>query len=218
MMKKKFLQFSLALLLFGFGFFCPQQLNAKTIITEKNNCFYEIKVKIVFDFKYQLSQSKAEKILTDWHQAMSGVWNGVFGSTILNDQCFVYYDFELVKMKNNRNCDNYPDFHCISVIDEKINSRGNIADATIVKANSLQNSWGEWTSKLNPLTAAHEVGHMMGLNDEYEYKMTNKKEYLINLNYKKTGPQSIMAQSWGIVAAFKQHSLRILELASIEIN
>ncbi len=217
-MKKIFLQIGLALFLFGFLFFCPQQLNAKTIIREKAECFYEIKVKIVFDFKYQLSQSETERILNDWHKTMSGVWNGVFGSTILNDQCFVYYNFELIKMKNNRTCDDYPDFHCISVIDAPINSRGNRADATIVKANSLQNSRGEWTNQMDPLIVAHEVGHMMGLNDEYEYKIANKKKSLINLNYKNKGPQSIMAQTWGSIVAFKDHSLRILELANIDIN
>ncbi|MBD3360060.1 MAG: hypothetical protein GF365_05150 [Candidatus Buchananbacteria bacterium] len=217
-MKKIILQTSLTLFLFGILFFYPQQLNAKTIITEKDGCFYEIKVKIVFDFQYQLSQSETEKILTDWRKAMSGVWNGVFGSTILNDQCFVYYDFELVEMGKGKICNDYPEFHCISVIDDQFNSRNHLADATIVKANSFQNSWGEWTNQIEPLIAAHEVGHMMGLSDEYEYKIAGQEKDLVNLNYRKIGPQSIMAQTWGEVAAFKEHSLRILKLANIDIN
>ena len=217
-MLKRILQAGLALILFGFLIFYPSKIAAKTIIEEKADCYYKIKVKIVFDFKYQLTQLEAEKILTDWYKAMTSVWNGVWGSTILSDQCLAYYDFELVKMRQNKTCADYPEFHCISVIDEQYNARGYLADATITAANSQQNSWGEWTKEMRPIIAAHEVGHMMGLEDEYDYQIASQQKGFINQNYKNIGPQSIMAQTWDNIAAFTEHSLAILAKAGIKLE
>ncbi|MGQ0614445.1 MAG: HEAT repeat domain-containing protein [Planctomycetaceae bacterium] len=55
--------------------------------------------------------------------------------------------------------------------------------------------------------AAHEVGHLMGLGEEY----TNAGGVYVNTNPQPDGmPQSIMAQTWGEVAALPEHFDTIL--------
>lgn len=58
--------------------------------------------------------------------------------------------------------------------------------------------------------AAHETGHLMGLRDEYDYGGPGGAYR--NLNPQPAGqPQSIMAQTWGNVAALQSHIDGILE-------
>lgn len=217
-MKKAFVYFFIIIFVSGLLFFYPFQASAKTMVAEQNSCNYKIKVNIVFDFKYDISQPEAERILTDWYVAMNTVWNGANGSVSLANSCSAQYEFFLIKMHNaNKVCADYPDFHCITVVDDIRNSRGNLADVSISQPNSGQNSLGEWSRYIDPLVAAHEVGHMMGLEDEYSYQVVNGVKKWQNHNYKQVGPQSIMAKTWGNVAAFEEHTTEILKLAGITI-
>lgn len=190
--------------------FLPFFVSAKTIINEESPCFYRIKVNIVFDFKYEARQAESEKILADWSTAMNSVWNGIYGSTVINDQCVAFYDFNLMRMASSEDCGDYPDSHCITVVEGKRNSRGNIADIYLSRPNSGKNSTGEWSKYADSLIVAHEVGHLLGLKDEYSYKIVNGIKRWQNANYKESGPQSIMAQTWGRVAALPEHTKAIV--------
>lgn len=190
----------------------PESASAKTKVVKQDNGNYKIRVQIVFDFKYKLTRPEAERILTDWYKSMNSVWNGINGSTILDHNKSAQYEFVLIKMHQGKVCADYPDWHCVDVVDTLYNERGNRADATLGKPDGSKKSLGQWSKYISPKIAAHEVGHMMGLADEYSYQFANKKGYQ-NTNYKEKDPQSIMAKTWGYVAAFKEHTLEILQLA-----
>lgn len=194
----------------------PFGVSAKTLISKQEACFYNIQVLIAFDFDYQVDDIAADKILTSWQKKMTAVWNGVNGSTIINSQCFASYEFKMIKVESGKECADYPDYHCIKIVDEVRNQRGNLADVFLAIPNSELNSSGEWSSRIRPAIAAHEVGHLMGLPDEYGYKAQSKKLYQNN-NFKKQGPQSIMAQTWGLAAALSEHTVKILQSAGIEL-
>lgn len=61
---------------------------------------------------------------------------------------------------------------------------------------------GRWDSLDTGEVAAHESGHLMGLEDEYSYDSNGN---YVNENPQPTDPQSIMAQTWGTVDALQEH-------------
>lgn len=214
-MRKKFFIFCI-ISLAGLSNLVSFSALAQTNIEQIEDCHYQIMVKIVFNFKDESAQEKADFLLQKWAGGMDRVWNGNYGSKKFGDNCRVDYSFELIKMADGNSCRDYPDYHCINVVSAEFNQRGNVADAAMVMANSQQNSWGEWTENLSGINAAHEVGHMMGLGEEYHYEMINNERKWFNDNYKETGPQSIMAQTWGEVAAFSEHAFQIMSQAGFE--
>ena len=215
---KKYWRKSLIIVLIFFmaNFFCPRVL-AKTIIEEKTACQYEITVNMVFAFKDDQAKAKADYLLAEWQRGMDIVWNSDFGAKTFVEKCSVDYKFNLRKMAEGKSCTDYSEDHCIAVVSEQVNQRGNLADAVLVTANSGRNSWGEWTTQATALNAAHEVGHMMGLGEEYHYEMNNGKQQWINDNLKDLGPQSIMAKTWGKVAAFQEHTSKIISQAGFNL-
>ncbi len=186
--------------------------SAQTKIEKQGSCHYNVLVKIVFNFKDQSAKENADFLLQKWLEGMNKIWNGDYGSKNFGN-CFVDYKFELIKMTAGNSCFDYPEYHCINVISDEFNQRGNLADAAMVMANSQQNSWGEWTVNLSALNAAHEAGHMMGLGEEYHYEINNNGRKWFNDNSKEEGPQSIMAQTWGKVAAFSEHTYKVMSRA-----
>jgi len=192
------------------------QAQAKTIIAEKD-CQYNIEVNIVFDFKDEKANVQAESLLAEWTEGMNKVWNGDFGSKISSDGHLINYNFVLAKMAEGKTCSDYPQDHCISVTSSEVNKRGNRADVAMASANNFSNSQGEWTTKTIGLNAAHEAGHLMGLKDEYHYEKIGAEQKWANDNYKKSGPQSIMAQAWGEVSAFSEQADKIIESANLDL-
>jgi len=178
---------------------------AQTIIDDLGNCSYEIKVSIVFNFAKEIDKAKADSLLADWQKGIESIW-AKDSPRYFATGCQADYKFELLKLPETKTCADYPAYHCINVIEGEKNSRGNLADAKFVIANSGQNSIGEWTTQTTGLDASHEVGHMMGLKDEYHYD----NNFWLNDNFKEAGPQSIMAQTWGNVSALAEHTQQIL--------
>jgi len=211
MLKKTSHFFLFVSLLALFAYFASNA-KAQSFVEQKFDCQYIIKVDMVFNFKDQAAKEQADFLLAKWQKGMADVWNGDYGSKIFS-QGTVEFEFNLKKMNLGESCLDYPNAHCISVVSEQFNQRGYVADAVIVEANSLKNSWGEWTIRTSGLNAAHEAGHLMGLEDEYYYEENKDSKKWVNGNWKKIGPQSIMAQTWGNVAAFSEHTEQIMSKA-----
>ena len=201
------------LIILMFLIYC-QPADAKTTIENRLDCFYLIKVNIAFDFADDISESQIKTKTNQWLNSMDVVWNND-QSTQLNNQCQVKYEFIANVLKPDQTCQDYPDAHCFSVIKDKYNSRGNIADAQIINPNSGYSSWGDWSINISGNTAAHEIGHTMGLYDEYSYQIVDDSKIHVNDNYQSIGSQSIMAQTWGDVAGLAEHTEKIMSLAGI---
>lgn len=164
-----------------------------------------IKIKIVFDFT-TIDDDTADSLLSYWSRGINNIWG--------KNTCAAEFQAELVKMKPGKVCSDYKDFHCIKVVNSQYNERGNLAD--IIFATKSVNSYGQWTINTSDLAAAHEVGHLLGLPEEYHYEKTATGKSFINDNYQSSGPQSIMAQTWGNVAALQKHYQEIFDLADTD--
>jgi len=158
----------------GIAFLFVNDSHAKTTITQTSDFNYEIKVQIVFDFKDSQAKNEADNLLARWQEGMGEVWNNNYGANEFGAcACHVDYVFDLVKMESGKSCADYSDYHCIAIVDSDKNHRGNIADVNFNIPNSNKNSIGEWTIKTTGKIAAHEVGHLMGLEDEYNYELNS---------------------------------------------
>lgn len=176
--------------------------DAKTFLLQDNGN-YDMEVKIVFDFKSLADQAQAQILLDLWQQGINQIWQKNF--------CNLNFKADLAVMSPDLSCADYPDYHCIKVVPAKRTSHGNIAE--VAMASTASNASGQWTISTTGLEAAHEVGHLLGLKDEYHYLDLGKKDFY-NDNLKNIGAQSIMAQTWGKVAALKEHFLKIFNLGN----
>ena len=213
-MKKKTWFGCLVFVFFVLSNFWALNAKAQTVVAKKDDCHYQIKVSMVFDFKGQ-AIDYADTLLPYWQAGMDRVWNGNHGSKNFGSGCQVDYKFTLKQMADNQTCADFPYDHCFGVVFQSSNQRGNVADAAVVMANGQSNSFGEWTVTTTDLNAAHEVGHMMGLGEEYHYEMINGNKTWVSDNFRKTGPQSIMSKTWGDVTAFSSHTEQIMAMAGI---
>lgn len=200
------------LIMIVFGSFIPGAVLAQTELWAQNTCDYLVKVKIVFDFQ-AINKSEAQAIINKWRSGLESVWNQNQEQIKLTGSCATHYDFLLSSLAVNKSCADYADSHCITVTANKRNQRGYLADATVSLANSGQNSQGEWTKNLSALAAAHEVGHMMGLADEYKMQLVNGQSKYVNNNQQDNVKQSIMAQVWGKAVALPSHHWQIISQA-----
>lgn len=198
------------------AFLFTKNCQAKTMVNQIGPQNTEITVKIVFDFLDYEGIKQADELIIRWQEGMSNVWNNTYCTKMytLNSSDIVYI-FDLQKVENGKQCIDYPDYHCITVLSSEKNSRGNIADVKMVLPNTEQNSVGEWTVMTSAKTAAHEVGHLMGLFDEYHYEYINGERTWVSDNYQENGERSIMAQTWGNVGIFSKEINEILEKAGI---
>ncbi|MEA3227123.1 MAG: hypothetical protein U9Q07_14330, partial [Planctomycetota bacterium] len=197
---------------------------AKTTVTQSDECSFKVTVEIAFAFLDQGSRDKADDLLKTWIDQMSQTWNGPNGHQTFGDcDCRVTFEFITMKLPVGQNCRNTPaGYHCINVVDQPTNQRGNRADAHTVPPNGNWNGYGEWTTRTTGTDAAHELGHLMGLTDEYHYDDKDgdgTPDTYVNDNVqtddsgKPADPQSLMAQTWGNVAALQEHIDSIMNQA-----
>ena len=186
----------------------PIFVNAKTIVQKNNNCNYTVFVSVFFDFDNDL----AEFIIKEWQDSMTIIWNSAQAKN-LSAECQIHYNFDLKLIDKNKTCFDYPNTHCINIVEDKYNVNGDVATTVKIAPNSNKKGWGEWTSRTNSLQAAHEIGHLMGLGDDYYYDDNG----WVNNNYQIFGPQSIMAQTWGGVTALSDHSKEIIKQAGFNL-
>jgi len=191
--------------LFLFFIILMPQAEAKTFLAKDSQGNYFIEVKIAFNFTDDASARAADSLLKKWQAGMESIW---IDQAINNEQ--IKFKFELIKVENGKTCADYPDYHCLDVVSTDYNQRGNVSDVSFNKPNSNKNSFGEWTIFTSPLDAAHEVGHLMGLLDDYHFEIKNGKRIWVNDNFQDSGVRSIMAMTWGEVAAPKDEISKIL--------
>lgn len=197
-------------------FLFTKNCQAKTLVNQVSQQNTEITVKIVFDFVGQDARKNADELIKTWQEGMNKIWNNKYCAKMYTlNSSDITYIFDLQKVENGRQCADYPDFHCIAVVSSEKNSRGNIADVKMVLPNTEQNSVGEWSIITSAKIAAHEVGHLMGLSDEYHYEYINGEKIWTSDNYEENKEKSIMAQTWGNVGIFSKEINEILQKAGV---
>jgi len=182
----------------------PNENQAKTVIT-CDNCDITVTVYLAFAFLDDVSWMNAQQLVNKWVQGILAIWNEpdfTYGLC----ECPVHFEIVVDILPKGKDCSyakqNMPGWHCVNVVNNPVNQRGNVADVHKTDPNN-GDGFGEWTTLTTGLNAAHEFGHLMGLGEEYE---RDKNGNYVNINPQPEGsPQSIMAQTWGKVAALQKH-------------
>ncbi len=170
----------------------------------------DAKCEIMVNIYIELTGPGATSSLANtWKNGIESVWNGPNG----------YRKFGCYKVKFNA--------------DIKVNTTGATPEASrdqikVVSIHPTQthtsstvlgrpndgSTNGEWDNQDTGNVAAHETGHLMGLDDEYTYDASGN---YVNTNPQVTDPQSIMAQTWGNVSALQSHINAIMKNAGISV-
>jgi len=184
-------------------FFITQTALAKQEVSNK-----QINLNIAFNFQGPIGQENKIELVAQWQEKINQIWNNYDYQAI---QIPIEIQINTLILNQNQTCLNAPiGFHCIDIVDQEKNIRGAVADVSKYKAN--QCSYGQWTIYTTPNQAAHEAGHLLGLSEDYHYKIINNQKTYINDNPQPGKTQSIMAQTWGPVTALPEHINKIIEL------
>ncbi|RLG70937.1 MAG: hypothetical protein DRO11_05360, partial [Methanobacteriota archaeon] len=194
-----------------------QEAQARTTV-EVKDCEIEITVYIAFAFLDDVSWMNAQQLVNKWIQGILAIWNkpGMTYKSPEGCECSVSFVLDVKIVPKGQDCRQAPrGYHCINVVNQPRNQRGRVADAHTVPPDGSWNGFGEWSTTTTGMQAAHEIGHLMGLKDEYRYDDTDhdgRPDTYVNTNPQPAGsPQSIMAQTWGRVAAQQKHIKDIIE-------
>jgi hypothetical protein len=196
------------------NYFNSNNAEAKTTVT-RDECNITVTVNLAFAFLDFVSFNRSEELIKEWVDGILEYWNE---PTFNYGKCQCPVNFEVLVgiIPQGKNCfdaqKQLPDYHCMHVVNRPINLRGNVADATVISP-TFPNSYGEWTTHTTGVMAAHAIGHMLGLSDEYS--RDEGGEY-INNNKQDSGRESIMAQNWGEVSALPEHIDRIVKKAGFD--
>ncbi len=148
-----------------------------------NECKITITIKIAF-------AGATDQQIKDWTDEIEDVWNGPNNFQTTGDcDCEVEFKVETMKITNpaNVNCDPPPaGYHCVMVTPWNNNNNnlpwfykpdntkkyvvaymGYKSSSPSQGGASINGWWSDQTSRDDYKDAAHEVGHMMGLDDEY---------------------------------------------------
>ena len=194
--------------------FYPNFTQAKTLVVS-DGCDIKITVYLAFSFLDDISWERAQQLAGVWTNDILKIWNQ---PSFNYGECGCPVSLSLVtkSLPKGEDCSYakkyLPNYHCIDIVNLPINKRGNIADSTIISAQNL-NSYGEWTTQTTGINAAHEIGHMLGL--EGEYRRDNNGNW-VNKNIQTGLTQSIMAKAWGEVTSLSEHIDKTIQLSGAE--
>ena len=169
---------------------------ATTLTVHRKGCHHLVTTSIRFqDPKQELDAGSLRARLREWEFGARKLWNGGLGPQAWG-KCQLGFsnDWQVGGMASGS--------HYVQVQ----GGRGDfLVDMTWLGPASTVGSWHIGSSST---VAAHEVGHLLGLPDEYGYDAQGK---YVNLNKQPGGsPQSILAQTWSPVAALPEHLDKIL--------
>jgi hypothetical protein len=187
---------------------------------ELKDCEIHVTIYLAFAFLDQGSQNKADDLMKTWKQNIESVWNNWGNNHTFGEcKCPVKFKVEMEKLDAGKNCTDAPaGYHCVQVTDTPANQRGHVADMQVCPPDDNWNCYGDWTTGASGLDAAHEAGHMMGLQDAYQNQpQADGSVNQVNLEPQPAGqPQSIMAVASGDVTALQSHINSIVNAAGVK--
>ena len=172
-------------------------------------CEYTVTVKVVFH-----GAGASETQVEAWETDAEAIWNGADDSREWGDGCCsVKFEFDFSVLAEGAQPPD--DAHVVEV--KKVKSSHTSWVATpLPTPGSTETTTGEWDSLDTGPVIAHEMGHMMGLDDEYH---NDEDGNYVNDNPQPEGsPPSIMAQTWGGAQPLTEHFDAIMEAADIECD
>lgn len=159
----------------------------------RRGCRFTVTLRIEFENNSGLGAGAFQALVDGWESDIDGMWNGPTGSQTFRC-CTVTFNVITRVGADTAN------FHQIEVVGGP--------QTSFVNSLGPGCSGGRWDALDTGNVAAHESGHLLGLPDEYDYNGPGGSYQ--NLNPQPTDPQSIMAQTWGSVAALQEHIDAIL--------
>jgi len=172
-------------------------------------CEYTVTVKVVFH-----GAGASETQVEAWETDAEAIWNGADDSREWGDGCCsVKFEFDFSVLAEGAQPPD--DAHVVEV--KKVKSSHTSWVATpLPTPGSTETTTGEWDSLDTGPVIAHEMGHMMGLDDENH---NDEDGNYVNDNPQPEGsPPSIMAQTWGGAQPLTEHFDAIMEAADIECD
>jgi len=162
---------------------------ATTLYFIRELCRFGVTTSIRFqNLASELGAAELDALLDQWDKHTLEVWNRGSGAKFWKE-CFVVFVSAWAKGGIASG------FHYV-----QIQGGEPFWDSTYL---GPQSTVGVWHFASSGFVAAHEVGHFLGLGDEYGYDAGGA---YVNLNPQPAGqPQSIMAQTWDEVAALPEH-------------
>ncbi len=167
---------------------------ATTLSFVRAQCRFRARNSIRFEpIGLQLTAAEFDSLLKAWDERTLEIWNGGAGPQHWRD-CFLTFWSDWQAGASTAG------YHLIQV-----QGGDPFAAQTWFGPASTTGVWH--ATATGGTVAAHEVGHLMGLGEDY----TNVGGVYTNTNPQPEGmPQSIMAQTWGEVAALPEHLDAIL--------
>lgn len=152
-------------------------------------CAFTVALRTEFQNNSGLASGAFNTLVSGWGDATEDMWNGPLGHQHFRC-CTVSFAV------TTRTGSGTANFHQIDVVAGP--------QTSFVNALGPGCTGGRWDAQDTGNVVAHESGHLLGLPDEYDYNGPGNTYQ--NLNPQPAGqPQSIMAQTWGDVAALQSH-------------
>ncbi|GEM_PF-560459 len=168
-------------------------------------CDYTVTVNIAFH-----GEGATQALLDSWESDAEAVWNGPDGSREWQECCTVRFDFVFRLLEEG---EEPPDDAHVVEIKKVRAAHTSYVNTPLPTPGSTETTTGVWDNLDTPAVVAHEIGHLMGLDDEYSY---DEDGDYVNDNPQDEDPQSIMAQTWGSISALPDHIASIMALADIQ--